>query len=78
MVQRNISPKDVKEVLKDGEILKHYQNDKPHPSVLMFKTIQNRPIHIVVGRNENNGECTIITVYIAGEEFWNPDFRTKK
>ena len=78
MVTRNISPADIKEAIKTGEIIKTYPDDKPYPSVLVYKSIKKQPIHVVIGKNEINGDCIIITVYIAGEEFWNPDFKTKK
>lgn len=78
MVNRNISPAEINEVILTGEIIKTYSDDKPYPSLLIYKTINKQPIRVVVGKNETNGECIIVTVYIAGEEIWNRDFKTKK
>lgn len=78
MMQRSISPADVKAVIDHGEIINRYPDDQPYPSVLMLHTIDKRPVHVVVGKNNDSGECVVITVYIAGEEYWESDFRTKK
>ena len=78
MIQRSISPADVKAVINQGEIINRYPDDQPFPSVLMLRTIDKRPIHVVVGKNDESGECIIITVYVAGEEYWESDFKTKK
>lgn len=78
MLIRKISPDEIKEVIEKGEVIKTYPDDRPYPSVLLYKTINERPLHVVVAKNETNEECIIVTVYIAGEEFWQPDFKTKK
>jgi hypothetical protein len=33
---------------------------------------------VVVGKVEETGDCIVITVYVAGEYIWEPDFKTKK
>ena len=78
MISRNITEEDVKVAIGDGEVIKEYPDDRPYPSVLLFIMIGNRPIHVVVGRMEETEACIIITVYIAGEDIWEPDFKTKK
>ena len=78
MVSRNITDDDVKMVIRDGEIIKEYPNDKPYPSKLLYKMIGERPIHVVAGQMDKAGKCVIITVYVAGEDIWETDFKTKK
>lgn len=36
MFKRNISVNDINFVIKSGEIIKSYPNDKPYPSFLML------------------------------------------
>jgi hypothetical protein len=78
MINRKISPEEIRDVVEHGEIIKTYPDDKPYPSLLLFKIVNKRPLHVVVGKNETNSECIIVTVYIAGDEFWQPDYKTKK
>lgn len=78
MISRRITPEEITEAIKTREIINTYQDDKPYPSVLIFKSINKQPVHVVVGKNEITGACIIITVYIAGEDFWERDFKTKK
>jgi len=78
MISRKISPEQVKEIIQTGEIIRTYPNDKPYPSILIYKTVNKQPIHIVVAKNETTGTCIVVTVYEAGEEFWEPDFKTKR
>jgi hypothetical protein len=78
MISRNITDEDVKKVVDTGEIIREYPQDKPYPSKLLFKMILDRPIHVVVGRIEGTLACIIITVYVAGDDIWQSDFKTKK
>ncbi len=48
MFEREISPEDVLNVVKEGNIIKEYPDDKPYPSFLILKFVNNRPVHIVV------------------------------
>ncbi len=78
MISRSISSDEIKEVLNKGEIIKEYPDDMPYPSMLIYKEVNAKQIHIVTGRNSATGECVIITVYIADEEIWEQDYKTKK
>lgn len=78
MISRNITDEDVKAVIRNGEIIREYPDDKPYPSKLLFMMIGRRPIHVVVGKMEKTEACVVITVYIAGEDIWEPDFKTKR
>jgi hypothetical protein len=76
MFQRNITRKDVKEVLKNGKVIETYYEDKPYPSKLMFAFIEDIPIHVVVAQTST--ECYIITAYIPSKEFFYEDFITRR
>jgi len=77
MFKRNISVNDINVVIKSGEIIKSYPNDKPYPSFLMLGFIGSRPIHVVLStdRDEN---CYIITTYEPSLIIWNETFTIKK
>ncbi len=77
MVERSISDTDVIRVITTGETIKEYPDDKPYASKLIFKTINNIPVHVVMAKDET-GACIVITVYTPEPDVWNPDFRTKK
>jgi methylglyoxal synthase len=77
MFQRAISQQEVEFVIRHGETITAYPNDKPYPSLLRLAFIDNRPIHIVVAQN-SEGECYIVTAYEPNAFLWNADFKTKK
>ena len=52
MLERNISRDDVKSIILDGEIIESYDEDKPFPSMLFFKKIVDRAIHVVISFDE--------------------------
>lgn len=78
MFKRNISVDDVKLVIETGETIAEYQNDKPYPSFLMLAYINSRPIHIVVGRDEEKDRCIVITAYEPDPNIWQPGFKSKR
>lgn len=77
MFEREISPETVLEVIRNGEIIKEYIDDKPYPSYLILKFVNNKPIHIVVAKNERGNECFVVTVYEPDASMWSKDFKTK-
>ena len=78
MFKRNISVDQVKQVIEIGETIADYPTDKPYPSCLMFAYTGNRPIHIVVGNDEENSRCIIITAYEPDPTIWEPGFKLKR
>jgi hypothetical protein len=78
MFERFISRKDVKEIILSGEIIEEYQDDKPFPSALFFKMINNRPLHSVVAFDESEQKLFVITAYEPTFEKFEPDFKTRK
>ena len=72
-----ISINEVKEVIKNGQIIANYPTDKPFPSVLLFTCIEERPMHVVLAKN-NEGNCFVITAYEPDKNLWNEGFLTKK
>jgi Domain of unknown function (DUF4258) len=77
MFEREISPDDVLSVVRKGEIIKEYPDDKPYPSFLILKFVNNKPVHIVVAKNNENNFCFVITVYEPDPTMWSKDFKNK-
>ena len=74
MFARQISVDEVKKVVKDGQSVASYPNDKPHPSFLVLSYIDERPIHVVVAVDT----CIIITAYEPSSDLWKDDFKNRK
>lgn len=77
MFKRSISADDVEEVIRYGEAIKDYPNDKPYPSCLMLNTVGGRPIHVVVSQYSVAGTCYVITAYLPDPLLWSADFKNK-
>jgi hypothetical protein len=77
MFEREISPEDVLEAVRNGEIIKEYPDDRPYPSFLILSFVNNRPLHVVVARNTNDDFCFVVTIYEPDKSMWSKDFKTK-
>lgn len=78
MLERNIDRADVKKVVIEGEMIENYEDDKPFPSALFFKFINNRPLHAVAAFDERQNKVYIITSYEPNLEIFENDFKTRK
>ncbi|WP_462231915.1 DUF4258 domain-containing protein [Mucilaginibacter sp.] len=78
MFKRNISVDNVKFIIENGETIMTYYHDKPFPSYLMLGYINNRPIHVVIAKDDSIARCIIITAYEPDETIWQSDFKLKK
>ena len=54
MAERKITVEDVKNILKTGETIASYPEDRPYPSRLVRGWIRTRPLHVVVADNDGN------------------------
>lgn len=69
MQERDISRRDVKNCIMQGEIIEDYPDDFPHPSCLIFgRTMDQKVIHVVVSLDEDQDTIGIITVYYPSVE----------
>ncbi len=78
MFERGISLADVREIVESGETLNEYPDDIPYPSKLILGYRGNRPIHLVLGYNEIEQMCIVITVYQPSKDIWENDFKQKR
>jgi hypothetical protein len=77
MFKRNISVDDILGLLEKGEIIMTYPDDKPYPSYLMLGYQNKRPLHLVVAKDEQTGQCIAVTIYEPDNNAWSPDFKSK-
>lgn len=77
MFKRNILVEDVEKVLKSGNIIKEYPEDKPYPSFLVLNIVNKRPIHVVASIDSQEN-CFVITAYEPDKNLWDNNFTIKK
>jgi len=77
MKERGIAYDDIESAVSCGEIITHYEDDKPFPSCLILGlTSEGKPLHIVVSLDDNT--LWIITAYFPSRDIWENDNRTRK
>lgn len=77
MFERRIDRLSVSAVIRSGETIVDYQDDRPYPSCLLLGWVDGKPRHVVVARDPGNGMCYVITAYIPDAGLWSDDFRTR-
>ena len=77
MFERDISQADVEKVIKFGEVINKYPNDRPYSSYLVLGYIEKRAIHVVYAIDEQN-IFIIITVYEPSLDIWEDDFKERR
>ena len=78
MVEREITRKDVLNVLLNGEIIEDYPDDRPLPSALFLGWSDERPLHVVAAYNFERKLVAVITAYEPNLEHFEPNFRTRR
>jgi len=74
-----ISDEEVGEAIADATVVEAYPEDTPYPSVLVLgRTAEDRPIHVVCAYMETEDRAVVITVYEPDPERWETDFRRRK
>ena len=78
MIERDISIAEIEFGIEFGVKIKEYTEDKPFESQLLLVNYNNKIFHLLVSKDESNGTCYIITVYLPDAEIWKNDFKTRK
>ena len=78
MIYRNIKREELEELLKGAEVVENYPLDFPFPSKLIFKMINNRPLHAVVAFSEPDKIGIIVTLYEPDLMHFEADFKTRR
>ena len=70
---------EVLRVLQAGEIIEQYPQDKPYPSCLVLgRTAEGRPLHIVCAPVSTERRLIVITVYQPDPARWDAEFKRRK
>jgi hypothetical protein len=73
--ERLISPREVEEVVLEGELIEDYPDDVRGHSCLLLHAPTGRPVHVVC--SPKVGYLAIITAYLPEPSEWSPDFRRR-
>ena len=76
MRERKISSETIINTILSGEIIKQYQDDRPHPSCLIFNNDFAFPLHVVASTDDEN--IFIITTYLPTLDEWQNDYKTRR
>jgi hypothetical protein len=77
MLTRDISRREVKMTLQNGEIIENYETDVPFASALFFY-IDSKPIHVVASLDETTQTIYIITAYVPDTTHFYEDLKTRR
>ena len=78
MFERRIPVENVRQVLQFGEMIEDYSEDMTDPGGLLSAKSGQRPLHVVLAENTQEGELVVITVYEPDRAQWKPGFRNRK
>jgi hypothetical protein len=78
MVQRQVTPSAVESAIGTGSVIAHYPDDVPYPSKLLLIHYKDRPLHVLVAKDPETGECVVVTVYEADESIWENNFKKRR
>ncbi len=75
----NLLFEDIRISVERGELIKHYEHDKPYPSCLISgRNSRNEPIHSVWAYNAEIKASVLITVYRPDPKRWMEDLKTRR
>lgn len=75
---RKIEAEEIEEAIFNGMIIEPYPNDPRGPSCLIMGfSNQNRPLHVLCGKIEDN-EILIITAYEPDPNEWEANWMRRK
>ena len=77
MFRGNINVDEVKLILEGGKIINEYPADKPYPSFLLLGIADLRPLHLLIAKDNETGDCILVMVYEPDRNVWSDDFKTK-
>jgi hypothetical protein len=78
MFARGVAPAEVQVVIKTGDLVQEYPEDKPYPSSLLLAFSEGQPVHVLVARDPLTRRCYIVTVYVPDPTRWESDFRRRR
>lgn len=78
MFQRGIDPDAVAQLVSGGELIADYPDDQPFPSTLMLGFHVGQPVHAVVARDPQTGDCYLVTIYRPDPLTWDETFKKRR
>ena len=76
--ERGFKATEIEQVVREGEIIREYEDDHPWPGYLVRGRIGERVVHVVVARNSSDATCVVVTAYEPTAANWENDLRTPK
>ena len=78
MFERGITQEAIRTVIRTGQEIASYPDDRPFPSSILLGFVDGRPHHLVLALDSATETCHIITVYIPDPALWSSDFKTRR
>ena len=78
MFARSISADDIRTVIREGEVIASYPDDRPYPSELLLGFSTERPLHVILAYNEASRIAYVVTTYVPDPKLWSEDFKTRR
>lgn len=78
MFARGIAVDDVRVVVRLGETIAEYPDEKPYRCRLFLGTVAGRPLHVVLAYDSGSRKGYVVTVYEPDPNRWHEDMRTRK
>lgn len=78
MFERDISRKAVKHIVRTGEVIEAYPEDKPFPSFLILGYWQDKPLHAVIAYDMSDKWLYVITAYEPDEEHFESNWKIRR
>lgn len=78
MFHRAISKDEVIKVIKNGQVIADYPDDKPYPNSLIFTFIGDKAIHVVFAIDEESKTVIVVTAYVPDLHIWTDDFKSRR
>ena len=78
MFSRSIDENDVLDVIKNGQVIIDYPDDKPYPSRLILGFVKNVPVHVVFVFDKGQQTGIVITAYIPDPRLWSENFKSRR
>lgn len=78
MLERRVSPDDVRSVVDAGETIEEDASDRPYPSFLILGRAGGRVLHVVLGYDATREIGYVIRTYEPDPESWDPDWKTRR
>jgi hypothetical protein len=78
LFERNISRDNVINVLRAGDCIEDYPDDRAFPSALFLGWVEGTALHVVAALDAASPRLYIITAYEPDLGHFEPDFRTRR